>query len=110
MVTRPSYPETRRGRPNSLDVPGGDSCVDLAHEADGLAEGDGHLGVVLLVGVGEGAALAVFEPLVADLVAADFEVPDVGGDVGEVLGLVDVDAVVFRVIADTLDPVVAVAR
>ena len=60
-----------------------DHLVDLAHEADGFVEGDHDAVVVgdvlvgqLAAGVGvlaTGDALAVFEPLVADLVATDVE-------------------------------------
>lgn len=39
----------------------------------------------------EGAVFAVFEPFLGGLVAADIEVPGDEGDVGEVLGFVDVD-------------------
>ncbi len=60
------------------------NLVDLGHDADGLAEGDDDLLVVLDVLVGQHAAgagvlaalgLTVLEPLLADLVAADVEVP-----------------------------------
>ena len=50
--------------------------VDLSHQPDGLGQGDDYLLVVSDVLVAEGAALAVLEPLVADLVAADVKVPD----------------------------------
>lgn len=62
-----------------------DCLVDFAHEADGFVEGDDDAVVVADVFVGEDAAgagvlaalaLAVAEPLLADLVAADVKVPD----------------------------------
>ena len=53
--------------------------VDLGHDADGLVQGDDDLLVVGDVLVRERAALPVLEPLVADLVAADVEVPDLLG-------------------------------
>ena len=56
-----------------------DDPVDLGHDADGLTEGDDDLLVVGDVLVREPAALPVLEPLVADLVAADLEVPDLLG-------------------------------
>ncbi len=40
-----------------------DSLVERGHQADGLGEGGDGLLVVAEVFVGEGAALAVFEPL-----------------------------------------------
>ena len=55
---------------------GFDDLVDLGHGVDGLTEGDDDLLVVADILVRERAALAVLEPLVADLVAADLEVPD----------------------------------
>ena len=67
-------------------VYGFDDFVDLGHDADGLAEGDDDRLVVVDVLVGQHAAeagvlaalgLAVLEPFLADLVAADVEVPDI---------------------------------
>ena len=55
---------------------GFDDFVDLGHQADGFAEGEDDLVVVGDVFVVQGAAFAVFEPFLADLVAADVEVPD----------------------------------
>ena len=51
------------------------------------------MAVVLDVFVVEGATLAVFEPLLGGLVAADVEVPGHVGDSREVLGLVDMHLV-----------------
>ena len=72
-----------------------DDLVDLLHQADGLVEGDDDLLVVGNVRLRERPAFAVLEPLLADLVAADAEVPhalanslEAGG-----LGLVDPDSV-----------------
>ncbi len=65
---------------------GFDDLVDLGHEADGFAEGDDDLVVVGDVFVGQGAAFAVLEPFLADLVAADVEVPDSFGDTAEADG------------------------
>ena len=80
-----------------LDRPaavGGDGLVDFGHEADGFIQGDDDFLVVGEVVVGELAAAAVFEPFVADLVAADVEVPDGGWNAFEVLVFVDVEALV----------------
>ena len=60
----------KRGGPAALCF---DHLVNLAHQADRLIQGDDDLLVVLDVFVGHGAALAVLEPLLADLVAADVE-------------------------------------
>ncbi len=46
-----------------------DDGVDLGHEADRLLQGDDDLVVVGDVVGAEGAALAVFEPLFADLIS-----------------------------------------
>ena len=72
-----------------------DCRVDLGHQADCLAEGDDDLLVVLHVFVGEFPALAVFQPFLADLVAADVKLPDRLGHAAEVLRLVDPDASVL---------------
>ena len=63
-----------------------DNFVDLSHEADGFGEGHDDFVVVGDIVVGEGAAFAVFEPFLADLVAADVEVPDGFGDSAETAG------------------------
>lgn len=79
----------------SLNRPFGDGLVDLAHQADGLVEGDDDALVVADVLARERATFTVFEPLVADLVAADLEVPHRLGDAAEVLGRVDPHPAVF---------------
>ena len=63
-----------------------DDLVDLLHQADGLGERDDDLLVVGDVVLRERAALAVLEPLLADLVAADVEVPHVLGHAAEADG------------------------
>lgn len=55
-------------------------------------QGDDDFLVVHDVVEGEGAVVAVFEPFLGGLVAADVELPGGGGDVVEVLGVVDPDA------------------
>ena len=72
-----------------------DGLVDLLHQANGLGEGDDDLLVVDDVVLGERAALAVLEPLLADLVATDVEVPHVLAHApqAEGLGLVEPDGV-----------------
>ena len=50
-----------------------------ANDADGLIQGNDDLLVVGNVLVREHAPLPVLKPLVADLVAADLEVPDLVG-------------------------------
>ena len=55
---------------------GFDELVDLGHYANGLVQGDDDLLVVGDVLGRERASLPVLEPLVADLVAADVEIPD----------------------------------
>ena len=49
--------------------------VDLPHQADSLLECNDNLLVVSDVVLGESAALAILEPFLANLVAADAEVP-----------------------------------
>ena len=69
-----------------------DGLVYRRHQADGLGEGGDDALVVNLIVVAEGAAPAVFEPLFADLIAADVELPHLRRDAVEVLRRVDVDA------------------
>ncbi len=52
-----------------------DDLVNLLHQADRLGEGDDNFLVMSDVVLRESAALAVLEPLLADLVAADVEIP-----------------------------------
>ena len=56
--------------------------VDLLHQADRLVQGNDDFLVVGNVIGRERAAFAVLEPLLADLVAADVEVPDRLGHAG----------------------------
>jgi len=54
---------------------------------------------VCQLSIGECPAFAVFEPFLADLVAADVEVPDLRRDTLKILCLVDVDALVIFIVA-----------
>jgi len=58
-----------------------DYFIDFAHEPDSLFDGHDNFLVMLDIFVSESAAPPVFEPFFADLVSADVEIPDVGGDV-----------------------------
>ena len=60
-----------------------DDLVDLVHDADRLVQGDDDPLVVGDVLCGERATLTVLQPLLADLVAADVEVPDLLGHAAE---------------------------
>ena len=51
----------------------GNDDVDLGHEADGFGEGNDDLVVVGDVVVGEGAAFAVLEPFLTDLIPSNVE-------------------------------------
>ena len=81
---------------------GFDGLVDLLHDADGFGKGDDNsvvVGDVVFCQDPTEATLlraAVFEPLFADLIAADVEVPDFSGDGCEAarLRLVDPDGLV----------------
>ena len=55
---------------------GFDALVDFGHEADGFVEGHDDAMVMDKIVGGERSAFAVLEPFLADLVAADVEVPD----------------------------------
>jgi len=60
----------------SFNRPLGEGSVDFGHDADGFLQGRDDFAVVLQVFVDQGAAPAVFEPLLANLIAADVEIPD----------------------------------
>ena len=70
-----------------------DDRVNLFHEADGVAQGGDDLVVVEDIVGTEVSALAVLEPLLADLVAADVELPHLFRNPFEAdaLGLVEPD-------------------
>ena len=72
--------EVHQPLPTLPRVVGFDDRVDLGHSADGLVQGDDDLLVVGNVLDREHTALPVLEPLVADLVPADVEVPNLLGD------------------------------
>ena len=50
--------------------------------------------------IAKGSALAILEPFLADLVAADVKVPYLGGHALKVLGFVDIDAVLGLAVSD----------
>jgi|GEM_PF-485855 len=52
-------------------------CINLRHQPDGLFERHYHFGIVRLVFGAQFAPAPVFEPLVADLIAADVKFPHV---------------------------------
>lgn len=54
---------------------GGDDAVDFGHEADGFVKGHDDAVVMDEIVGAERPSSAVLEPLLADLVAADMEVP-----------------------------------
>ena len=63
--------------------------IDFCHQFNCFLEGDDDFLLVGEVIVGEGAAATVFEPFVANLVAANLEFPDFRWDPFEVLGVID---------------------
>ena len=69
----------------STNRPLGNGRVNFRHEADGFTQGSNHLAVVLQIVIGQGSATAVLEPLFANLIAADMEIPDFARDAFEVL-------------------------
>src|SRR6266581_2360639 len=77
-------PSTSLERPAAVFF---DHDVDLGHEADGFGEGDDDFLVVGEVVLRELPSFAVFEPFLADLVAADVEVPHVLAHASEAGGL-----------------------
>ena len=64
-----------------------DDFVDFGHQADGVGQGDDDFVVVGDVVRGEDPPFTVLEPFLADLVAADVEVPDLLGNAAKACGL-----------------------
>jgi hypothetical protein len=56
----------------------------------------------------EFASFSVFEPFLTNLIAADVEVPNVVGDVGEILLVVNPDLLLGFVVFDLFDKVRAI--
>ena len=56
----------------------------------------------------EFSSFEVFEPFLTNLIATDVEVPDVVGDVGEILLVVNPDLLLSFVVFDLLDKVRAI--
>src|ERR1700720_1404434 len=73
-----------------------DDLVDLLHQANGLSQGDDDLLVMGDVFIGERAALAVLKPLLADLVAANMEIPHSLGHAVEAYGARCIGLALFR--------------
>src|SRR5579859_716194 len=73
--------------------------VYVVHQAHGFGQRRDDALVRLEVGVGELAAFAIFEPLFADLIAADVELPDLRRYALEVLRGVNPDAALLRALA-----------
>ena len=69
--------------------------VDFSHDADGFIESHYDALVVGDVVRREGAAFSVFEPLFADLIAADVEIPDIFRHSFKTLSRIDPDGVVL---------------
>ena len=61
--------------------------VNLCHKADGFGERHDNLLVMLPVLGGQGTAFAIFQPFLADLVAANVEIPDLLAHAPETDGL-----------------------
>ena len=75
-----------------------DDFVYGLHFTDGFVKGHDDLLIMPGVFVGQFAALAVFEPFFADLVAADVEMPDLRRHASEVLRRVDPDTLVLVIV------------
>lgn len=76
--------------------------VYLCHVADGLIRGHNDSLVVAGVFVGQFSALAVLQPFLVHMVAADAEVPDRRSHASEVLRRVNPDAPVLVVVLNLL--------
>src|ERR1051325_704199 len=86
------------GAGTSFDRPSAlfpDGRVNFGHESDCSLEGDDDLLVMPDVVVSEFAGLAIFEPTLAYLIAADVEFPDGLGHAAEILSRINPDPLVI---------------
>ena len=86
----------------------GNNLINIAHDFDGFAEDGNDVLIMNEIVKAEFASFAVFEPFLTNLIAADVEVPNVVGDVGEILLVVNPDLLLGFVVFDLFDKVCAV--
>ncbi len=86
----------------------GNDLIDIAHDLDGFAQDGNDVLIMNEIVKAEFASFAVFEPFLTNLIAADVEVPNVVGDVGEILLVVNPDLLLGFVVFDLFDKVSAI--
>ncbi len=86
----------------------GNDLINIAHDLDGFAQDGNNVLIMNEIVKTEFASFAVFEPFLTDLIAADVEVPNVVGDVGKILLIVNPDLLLGFVVFDLFDKVGAI--
>ena len=69
----------------------GNDLINIIHDFDGFAQDGNDVLIMNEIIEAEFASFAVFEPFLTNLITADVEVPNVVGDVGEILLVVNPD-------------------
>ena len=82
--------------------------INIIHDLDGFAQDGNDVLIMNEVVKTEFASFAVFEPFLTNLIAANVEVPNVVGNVGEILLGVNPDLLLGFVVFDLFDKVGAV--
>lgn len=85
-----------------------DDLINIAHDLDGFTQDGNDVLIMNEVVKAEFASFAIFEPFLTNLIAADVEVPNVVGNVGEILLVVDPDLLLGFVVFDLFDKVGAI--
>jgi hypothetical protein len=86
----------------------GNDLINIIHDFDGFAQDGNDVLIMNEIIEAEFASFAVFEPFLTNLITADVEVPNVVGDVGEILLVVNPDLLLGVVVFDLLDKVRAI--
>jgi hypothetical protein len=69
----------------------GNDLIDIAHDLDGFTQNRNDVLIMNEVVKAEFASFAIFDSFLTDLIAADVEVPNMVGNVGEILLVVNPD-------------------
>lgn len=84
------------------------NAINIAHDFNCFAQNRNDVLIMNEIVKAEFASFAVFEPFLTNLIAADVEVPNVVGDVGEILLVVDPDLFLGVVVFDLFDKIRAI--
>ncbi len=86
----------------------GNDLINIIHDLDGFTQNRNDVLIMNEIVKAEFASFTVFEPFLTNLIAADVEVPNVIGDIGEILLVVNPDLLLGFVVFDLFDKVGAI--